>query len=118
MIIQGSFSNGPKIRLISTRKVTHMPIWITATGIGCIGVVCGYILFYSLKRNQPPTTSIPLSMREVISILAAVGAGGAIGGAFIALEKINYIGPYGIGLLLGTSVNVYLTMRHERPFPK
>lgn len=94
-----------------------MPIWITALGVGCIGVVCGYILFYSLKRSQPPTASIPLSMREVITILAAVGAGGAIGGAFIALEKINYIGPYGIGLLLGTSINVYLTLRHERPFP-
>jgi hypothetical protein len=95
-----------------------MPIWITATGVGCIGVVCGYILFYSLKRNHPPATTIPLSMHEVISTLAAVGAGGVLGGAFIALEKINYMGPYGIGLLLGTSVNVFLTLRHERPFMK
>lgn len=95
-----------------------MPIWITAIGVGCIGVVCGYILFYSLKRNQPPVTTTPLSMHEVITILAAVGAGGVIGGTFIALENINYMGPYGIGLLIGTAVNVYLTIRHEKPFPK
>lgn len=57
-------------------------------------------------------------MNEVITVLAAVGAGGAIGGAFIALEKVNYLGPYGIGLLLGTAVNIYFTIRHERPFTK
>ena len=95
-----------------------MPIWITAIGVGCIGTVCGYILFYSLKRNQPPTTTVPLSMHEVISTLAAVGAGGVLGGAFLALEKINYMGPYGIGLLLGLSANVYMTLRHENPFAK
>lgn len=95
-----------------------MPIWITAIGVGCTGAVCGYILFYSIKRNQPPITTNPLSMNEVITVLAAVGAGGAIGGAFIALEKVNYLGPYGIGLLLGTAVNIYFTIRHERPFTK
>ena len=95
-----------------------MPIWITGIGVGCIGIVCGYILFYSLKRNHPPTTTVPLPVHEVITLLAAIGAGGVLGGAFIALEKIYYIGPYGIGLLVGTSVNVYLTLRHERPFPK
>lgn len=95
-----------------------MPIWITAIGVGCIGIVCGYILFYSLKRNHPPTTTAPLPVHEVITLLAAIGAGGTLGGAFIALEKINYIGPYGIGLLVGITVNVYLTLRHERPFPK
>ncbi len=95
-----------------------MPIWITAIGVGCTGAVCGYILFYSIKRNQPPNTTNPLSMHEVTTVLAAVGAGGAIGGAFIALEKINYMGPYGIGLLLGTAVNIYFTIRHEQPFTK
>jgi hypothetical protein len=95
-----------------------MSIWITSTGVGCIGIVCGYILFYSFKRNQPPITQAPLSMHEVITILAAVGAGGVIGGTFIALEQINYIGPYGIGLFVGTAVNVYMTLRHEKPFQK
>ena len=66
-----------------------MPVWITGIGVGCIRMVCGYILFYSLKRNQPPATTIPLSMYEVVSTLAAVGAGGVLGAAFIALESIN-----------------------------
>ena len=93
-----------------------MPIWISAIGVGCIGIVCGYTLFYSLKRHQPPTTQSPLPIGEVISLLAAVGAGGVVGGAFIALEKVNYIGPYGIGLLIGLAANVVLTIRYEDPF--
>lgn len=93
-----------------------MPIWINAIGVGCIGAVCGYILFYSFKRHHPPTTSAPLPVAEVITLLTAVSAGGAIGGVFIALEGINYIGAYGIGLFIGVTGNVSLTMMYEGPF--
>lgn len=93
-----------------------MPVWITALGVGCIGAVCGYILFYSFKRHHPPIAERPLSLNEVVSLLAAVGAGGILGSVFLALENINYIGPYGIGLFIGVTVNVYFTIRYERPF--
>lgn len=93
-----------------------MPQIVSVIGIACIGVVCGYVLFYSLKRNQPPISSAPLPISEVVVLLAAIGAGGVIGGAFIALEGINYIGAYGVGLLLGVAINVYLTMKYEKPF--
>lgn len=93
-----------------------MPILITALGVGCIGTVYGYILFYSFKRHHPPVAEEPLPLNEVISLLAAVGAGGALGSVFLALEGVNYVGPYGIGLLLGVAANVLLTIRHERPF--
>lgn len=87
-----------------------MNIWITSIGISCIGVVYGYLLFYSYKRHHVET---PLPISQVITLLVAIGTGGVIGGAFLALEGVNYIGPYGIGLLIGVSVNVILTMRKE-----
>jgi hypothetical protein len=59
-----------------------MPILITALGVGCIGTVYGYILFYSFKRHHPPVAEEPLPLNEVISLLAAVGAGGALAVSF------------------------------------
>ena len=90
-----------------------MPVWISAIGIGCIGMVCGYLVFYSYKRLNPPLNRHALQVGEVITLLTAVGAGGAIGSAFIALEGVNYVGAYGIGLLLGVVANIGLTMWHE-----
>lgn len=90
-----------------------MPIWINAIGISCIGMVCGYLIFYSYKRLHPPISEHPLPIGEVITLLTAVGAGGVIGSAFIVLEGVNYVGAYGIGLLLGIMTNVGLTMWHE-----
>ncbi len=90
-----------------------MATWVSALGIGCIGLVCGYILFYSVKRHYPPTTAEPLPVQQLIMLLGAIGAGGIIGGAFIALEGVNYIGAYGIGLAVGVAINVCLTVRHE-----
>lgn len=91
-----------------------MPVWINAIGIACIGIVCGYLVFYSYKRLHPPLSEHPLPVGEVIALLTAVGAGGAIGGAFIALEGVNYVGAYGIGLLIGVIANVGLTIQYER----
>ncbi len=87
-----------------------MPIWINALGVGCMGIVYGYILFYSLKRHYPPSTGAPLPIKETLVVLTAISATGAIGAAFVSLDGVNYIGPYGIGLLAGLSVNVVLTL--------
>jgi len=91
-------------------------IWVNLFGIGCIGTVCGYILFYTLKRLHSPSTGVPFPVGEVITLLTAVGAGGIIGGIYKAIDGVNYIGGYGIGLLLGFAINVVLTIRHEDPF--
>lgn len=90
-----------------------MPLWITAVGIGSLGAVYGYLLFYGFKRQQTPLVEKPLPLKEVVSLLAAIGSGGMLGGAFLLLEGVNYIGPYGIGLAIGVAINVKLTMRHE-----
>ena len=90
-----------------------MNIWITAIGVGCIGAVYGYMLFYSYKRHHTPIANASMPIKQVVELLAAIGAGGVIGGAFLILEGVNYIGPYGIGLLVGVVFNVILTMYHE-----
>lgn len=93
-----------------------MSIEITATGIGCIGVVIGYILFYSFKRHHQPITPKPLPVTQLLTILVAISASGVVGKAFLDLRNINYIGPYGIGLLIGVAIEVILTMIYENPF--
>jgi hypothetical protein len=90
-----------------------MPVWITALGVVCIGVVGGYLVFYSYKRLHPPISTHPLPLVEVIALLTAVGASGVVGGAFGKLDGVNYIGPYGIGLFIGVAINVALTIRDE-----
>jgi len=87
-----------------------MPIWITATGVGCIGVTYGYMLFYSFRRHQTPLVETPMPMSQVLTLLGAIGAGGAIGGAFLTLEGVNYFGAYGIGLLMGVIANICVTI--------
>ena len=88
-----------------------MNIWITAIGIGCIGIVYGYLLFYTYKRHHAPIVENSMPIGQALSVLAAIGAGGILGGAYLLLEGVNYIGPYGIGFLLGVAVNVLLTLR-------
>ena len=93
-----------------------MPIWITAVGIGCIGIVFGYFLFYSFKRHHPPVSPSVMPIGQLVNILGAIGAGGVLGGVYILLEGVNYIGPYGIGLFLGVAINVTFTILYENPF--
>lgn len=93
-----------------------MPTWFNAVGVMCIAVVCGYILLYSFKRLQPPLRQTPLAVGEVIALLAAITASGTLGRAFVSLEGVNYIGAYGVGLLLGATINIVLTILHEDSF--
>ncbi len=90
-----------------------MSILFTALGIGCMGWVYGYILFYSLKRHFPPMSDDPLPINQIVLLLAAFGAGGTIGAVFIALEGVNYFGPYGIGLFVGVVTNIVISRRIE-----
>lgn len=87
-----------------------MPRWITACGIGGIGVVYGYVLFYVLKRYLPPFSQTPPAIKELVLSLASLGGGGAIGAFVTSLDGINYIGPYGLGLLVGAATNVIVTL--------
>lgn len=93
-----------------------MPLVITAIGIGCIGSVFGYILFYSFKRHHQPMVPAPLPMSQLLTVLVAISAGGVVGNAFLDIQGVNYIGPYGIGLTIGVMIEVVLTLVYENPF--
>ena len=93
-----------------------MPIEITAIGIGCIGAVFGYILFYSFKRHHQPIAPLPLPINQLLTILVAISASGVVGSVFLDLQGVNYIGPYGIGLAFGVAIEVFLTLVYETPF--
>lgn len=90
-----------------------MPIWLSALGVWGIGVVYGYILFYSLKRYMPPVTERPPSLRELVLFLAAMGLSGVMGASFASLDDVNYVGPYGLGLLLGMTANIVASAAAE-----
>jgi len=90
-----------------------MPLWVTACGIASIGAVNGYILFYSVKRYVPPVSGAHSSLKEVALSLMWIGIGGTIGAAVISLDGVNYIGPYGMGLLAGVAANVAMTIRGQ-----
>lgn len=91
-----------------------MPVWIDSLGIASIGVVYGYVLFYALKRYMPPTTQAPLTVKELLLLLTTLGLSGGISAAFVSVNGINQIGPYGIGLLIGSATNVGLSLWLEK----
>ena len=93
-----------------------MPSWISAIGIGCIGAVYGYSMFFALQRYLPPISQTPAAPKELVLLLAAVGVGGAIGVSITSLDGVNYIGPYGIGLMLGVVINVVLTFHFQHRY--
>jgi hypothetical protein len=90
-----------------------MPIWLNALGVAGIGVVYGYTIFYSLKRYMPPVARRPPSIRELLLFLVAMGLSGAIGSSFVSLDGVNYVGPYGLGLLGGMVANIVLSVAFE-----
>ena len=50
--------------------------------------------------------------------MVAVSAGGVVGNAFLDLQGVNYIGPYGIGLVIGVALEVILTVVYEISFAR
>lgn len=90
-----------------------MSIIITALGIGCIGCVFGYVLLFTLKRYLPPISKQPSSLKDVSMFLATLGLGGSFGLSLTDIEGTNYLGPYGLGLLVGLAANVAFTIAVE-----
>ena len=75
-------------------------------GISCIGIVYGYILFYTLKRYFTPEKGMPV--KELILLL------GALSGSVIGISITSgYIGAYGLGLFVGAGLNGGLTWLTE-----
>jgi len=89
---------------------------ITAYGIAGIGWVCGYGLFFALKRFLPPLASKERSTREIVWLITTLVGGSFLGARFIGLVGVSYIGPYGIGLALGVMTNLVLTLVIEFVF--
>jgi hypothetical protein len=86
-----------------------MPLWITAIGIGSYGVFYGYVMFYVLKRYLPPVSQTPPALKELMFTLASLGGSGAIGAWITAVDGVNLVGPYGLGLLIGLVLNVIMS---------
>lgn len=90
-----------------------MPIWVNALGVAGMGAMYGYLTFYVLKRYLPPTTERPPRLRDLLLFLLALGLSGAIGAPFISLGGVNYVGPYGVGLLFGLVANIAVSVAVE-----
>ena len=83
---------------------------VNAIGAVGFGMFYGYITLYILKRYLPPLSQDTPRIRELISALLALAAGGAMGAMVRNIDGVNYVGGYGIGLVLGTMVNVTVTI--------
>jgi len=90
-----------------------MPIWINALGVTSIGIFYGYILLYTLKRYLPPVSQHSPSLKELALLLVTLGFGGVIGVSVTSIDNINYMGLYGLGLLIGLATNVAFTVITE-----
>lgn len=66
---------------------------MTSLGIGCIGFVFGYLLYYAVKHTER------FDITLLSAAIGAVGSQAVI--AWLRNGDPNWIGPYGIGLLLG-----------------
>ncbi len=86
---------------------------LTIYGIAGIGWVCGYVLFFALKRYLPPITEKERSPQEIALLVTTLVGGSFLGTKFISLNGANYIGPYGVGLFLGVVTNLVLTLGTE-----
>jgi hypothetical protein len=91
-----------------------MPLWINAIGTASIGCVYGYVLLYVIKRYLPPVAAQSPALKDLVLFLTSLSIGGVIGASITSIEGINYVGPYGIGLLLGFVANISVTFAVNR----
>jgi hypothetical protein len=87
-----------------------MSTTVNAIGAAGFGMFYGYVTLYILKRYLPPLSQDAPKIKELISALLALAAGGAMGAMVRSIDGINFIGAYGIGLVLGTMLNVAVTI--------
>jgi hypothetical protein len=75
---------------------------IVHVGIGCIGFVFGYLLYYAVRHTDK---------FDVTMLSAAIGAvGGEVVIAWVGKGDPNWIGSYGIGLFVGFVAYFLLTV--------
>lgn len=86
-----------------------MSIWITAFGVGCLGCAYGYVLIFILRRCLPPATPQPVTINGLLLLLSPLGLSTLVGISVTQLNGELYIGPYGIGLLIGLVANLIIT---------
>jgi hypothetical protein len=87
-----------------------MPIWMNALGASGFGMFYGYVAIYILKRYLPPLAEQSPNVKELVSALVSLAAGGIMGGLVRSIDGINFIGAYGIGLIIGATLNVAITI--------
>ncbi len=87
-----------------------MPTWINALGASGFGMFYGYVAIYILKRYLPPLAEQTPQVKELVSALISLAAGGVMGILVRSIDGINFIGAYGIGLVLGAALNVVVTI--------
>jgi hypothetical protein len=87
-----------------------MPTWINALGASGFGIFYGYVVIYILKRYLTTLADQPPNIRELVSALISLTAGGVMGGLVRSVDGVNFIGAYGIGLTIGAMLNVAITI--------
>jgi hypothetical protein len=87
-----------------------MPILINAIGAIGFGVFYGYLTIYIMKRYLPPISQTPPKIKDIVIALTTIAGGGVMGTLVRSIDKINYLGPYGIGLVVGAIANTVITI--------
>lgn len=84
------------------RQVTSGDVGMEQIGIGCIGFVFGYLLYYAVRHTEK---------FDVTLLSAAIGAvGSEVVITLISPSGKSGVGPYGIGLLAGFMFYLALTL--------
>lgn len=83
--------------------------WFDYFGVGSIGIVYGWVLFWVLKQYLPPIAETPTPFKELFPSLIMLVFGGSIGSVLTELHSVSYIGPYGVGFLIGSISNLGVT---------
>jgi hypothetical protein len=79
---------------------------VTHIGIGCIGFVFGYLLYYSVRHTEK---------FDITLLSAAIGAvGGEVVIGWLGQGDKSWIGSYGIGLFVGFVTYLGLTLYFVR----
>lgn len=87
-----------------------MPTFINALGAAGFGAFYGYISLYILKRYLPPLSQAAPDVKDLVCALLSLAAGGTMGILVRTIDGINYLGTYGLGLVLGAMLNIGITI--------